>query len=102
MSNGLQKMLSAGALIAAMGMIGVAAASAQSVRVGPGSIGTQQGYIDPYAAYAYSPGLRVEPSWEFSSGFDAKSGSARYRELRVKPGAPVDSCFLNRLVPDRC
>src|SRR6476646_11041713 len=61
MSNGLQKTLSTGALIAAMGMIGIAAASAQTVRVGPGSIGTQQGYIDPYAAYAYSPGIRVEP-----------------------------------------
>ena len=58
MSNGLQKMLSTGALIAAMGMIGIAAASAQTVRVGPGSVGAQQGYIDPYAAYAYSPGLR--------------------------------------------
>jgi hypothetical protein len=102
MSKGLQKMLGAAALIAVTGIIGIAAASAQTVRVGPGSIGTQQGYIDPYAAYAYSPGLRVEPSWEFSSGFDPKSGSARYRELRVKPGAPVDSCFLNRLVPDRC
>jgi len=102
MSNGLQKTLSTGALIATMGMIGIAAASAQTVRVGPGSIGTQQGYIDPYAAYAYSPGIRVEPSWEFSSGFDSKSGSARYRELRIKPGAPVDSCFLRRLVPDRC
>ncbi len=102
MSNGLQKMLSAGALIAAFAVVGAAAVSAQTSGVAPGAAGTQQGYVDPYAAYAYTPGLRIEPSWEFSGGFEARSGSLRYKELRVKPGAPVDSCFLGRLVPDRC
>jgi len=102
MSNTLQKMLSAGALIAAISVMGVAAVSAQTVRVAPGAVGQPQGYVDPYAAYAYTPGLRVEPSWELSNGFDRKSGFLRYRALRVKPGAPVDSCFLSRLVPDHC
>ncbi len=95
-------MLSGGALVAALGMIGVGAVAAQTARVAPGTAGAQQGYIDPYAAYAYTPGLRVEPSWEFSGGFDPRNASPRYRELHVKPGAPVDSCFLGRLVPDRC
>ncbi|HEY7247127.1 MAG TPA: hypothetical protein VH678_24910 [Xanthobacteraceae bacterium] len=102
MSNALQKMLSAGALIGAICVMGAATVSAQSVQVAPGVAGTQQGYIDPYAAYAYTPRLRIEPSWEFSGSFDPRSGSRRYRELRVKPGAAVESCFLGRTVPDRC
>ena len=102
MRNALRKIVSTGTLIAAIGVIGAAAVSAQTVRVAPAGTAAQQGYIDPYAAYAYTPGLRAEPSWEFSGGFEAKTGSLRYRELRVKPGANVDSCFLSPLVPDRC
>jgi hypothetical protein len=98
----MQKILTAGALIAAVGVIGATASFAQSVRAAPQTAGPDRGYIDPYAAYAYTPGLRVEPTWEFSGSFVSKSGSLPYRELRVKPGGPVDSCFLNRLVPDRC
>ena len=56
MSTALQSMLRAGALIAAIAVIGAVAASAQTLR----GATEQQGYIDPYAAYAYTPGLRVE------------------------------------------
>jgi hypothetical protein len=92
-------MLSTGALIAAMGIIGIAAASAQTVRVGPVAL-VRSRATSTLAAYAYSPGLRVEPSWEFSAALTRRAapraiGAAR---RRVRPSIP----FLNRLVPDRC
>jgi hypothetical protein len=103
MSNALKGILIAGAVVAAMGLIGGTASFAQSTKATPGSnAASQDGYIDPYAAYAYSPGMRIERSWEFSGGFDSKSGSAPYRELRVRPGGSVDSCFLHSRVPNRC
>jgi hypothetical protein len=102
MSRLLKEMLIAGTVVAAVGVIGATVSSAQSVKAAPGAAASQEGYIDPYAAYAYTPGLRVERSWEFSGAFDSKSGSAPYRDLRVKPGGSVDSCFLQPLVPNRC
>jgi hypothetical protein len=104
MSKALQKMLGAGGVIAAIGVVAAAAVLIANLTLTRISAQTLRGagYIDPYAAYAYSPGLRFERTWEFSGNFDSKTGSLRYRELRVKPGAPVDSCFMSRLVPDRC
>jgi hypothetical protein len=103
MANLLKQAMMIGSFVAALGAIGAAPASAQNPIIEPlGHSPGPLGFVDPYAAYAYRPGLRIERSWEFSPGFDWRGASPPYRVLRVKPGGSVDPCFLSRRVSNRC
>ena len=94
MANMLKQAMIIGSFVAALGAIGSPPSSAQNLiieRLGAGPLS----FLDPYAAYAYRPDLRIQRSWQFSPGFDWRGASPPYRVLRVKPGGSVDPCFLS-------
>jgi hypothetical protein len=106
MANIMKKAVVIGSFAAALSLAAAAPSSAQTVTVEPNYAGPPQGYVDPYAAYAYSPGPRVERAWEFPAGHDSTGQAFSYRELGVKPGpssgAPANPCFLSQRVQNRC
>jgi hypothetical protein len=107
MANIMKKAVVIGSFLVALSVAAVAPSSAQTVTVEPNYAGPpQEGYIDPYAAYAYNPGPRVERAWEFPAGHDSTGQASSYRELGVKPGpssgAPANPCFLSQRVQNRC
>jgi hypothetical protein len=89
-----------GSLAVALSLTGALSSLAQTRTAKPTTLPVPQAYVEPYAAFAYSPGAPFPRNWKFPA---ATTGQSLWlRDLNLETGVMRNPCFLNHRIRNRC